>query len=199
MAENRNPDIYRFPVLTLLLVTGSLLIFLLPGVSDYFLYKRDQILTGELWRLVTGAGVHFSWSHLGYNIAIMLIAGWLLERENRANFVWLVLTTSIISGLYFLLFCPEMKVYGGLSAVVSAVVVYLCLVNIIKIPEAKWLWITILIMFTAKVIYEGVMQQTFFVSYSSLNIRVVPSAHIVGAIVAITMVIKIFIEQKIKK
>ena len=187
MIENKNPDGSRFPVLTWLLVLGSLLIFLLPTVSNFLIYDREQILNGEWWRLVTGAGVHFSWSHLVYNVVILLIAGWMLERESRAQFVWLVLITSVLSGLYFLFFLPEMKNYAGLSAIVSAVAVFVCLMNIKRTSETRWLWIFILVLFAAKVIYEGVVQQAFFVSYDSAIIQVVPSAHIIGAMVAIVM------------
>lgn len=195
MAENRNPNGVRFPVLTLLLVVGSLLVFLLPTAASYLIYNREQILAGEWWRLVTGAGVHFSWSHLIYNAVILLVAGWLLERENGPRFFLLVLITSVISGLYFLFFLPEMKNYAGLSAIVSAVVVFLCLMNIKKIPETRWPWIMILILFAAKIAYESVMQQAFFVSYASVTIRVVPSAHIIGAMVAIAMAGSSFIKK----
>lgn len=195
MLESKNPDSVRFPLLTLLLVVGSLLVFLLPAAASHLFYEREQILAGEWWRLVTGVVVHFSWSHLIYNSTILLIVGWLLERENRTAFIGLVLATTLLSGLYFLFFLPEMKSFAGLSAIVSAVVVYLCLINIENMPQTRWLWIAILILFVSKVIYEGVMQQAFFVSYTSLTIRVVPSAHIIGAMVAIAMVGRSFISK----
>lgn len=198
MTENQSLDVSKFPVLTLLLVLGCLLMFLLPTVSDFFLYDREKIFAGQWWRLLTGAGVHFSWSHLIYNVVILLIAGWLLEQESRARFVWLVLITPVLSGLYFLLFLPEMKSYAGLSSIVSAVAVFVCLINIIKTPEKKWLWILILILFAAKVIYEGIIQQAFFVSYDSTIIQVVPSAHIIGAMVAIVMAASSFITKSNK-
>ena len=140
MIENKSIDKSRFPILTLLLVMGCLLVFLLPSASNYFLYDREQIIAGQWWRLVTGAGVHFSWSHLIYNVIILLIAGWLLERESRVKFVWLVLITSVLSGLYFFIFLPEMKSYAGLSAVVSAVAVFVCLINIADGPSSGFIF-----------------------------------------------------------
>ena len=132
MIENINPDDDRFPVLALLLVVGSLLIYLLPTVASHLIYDREQILAGQWWRVFTGAGVHFSWSHLIYNVVILLVAGWLLERESRIRLVLLVLVTSVLSGLYFFYFLPEMKKYAGLSAIVSAVAVFVCLMKIKK-------------------------------------------------------------------
>ena len=196
MLENKNPDGNRFPVLTLLLVLGSLLIFLLPSIANYLVYDREYILAGEWWRVLTAVGVHFSWSHLVYNIVILLLAGWLLERESRSHFVWLVLITSVLSSLYFLFYLPEMKNYAGLSGIISAIAVFVCLMNIRKVPKTKWLWITILTIFIAKVIYEGVMQEAFYVSYASEQIHVVPSAHIIGAMVAIVMVSWSFLKEK---
>lgn len=195
MVENKNPDRVRLPFLTLLLVVGSLLVFLLPAAASYFIYDREQIFAGEWWRLVTGAGVHFSWSHLIYNAVILLVAGWLLECKNRPCFVWLVVITSVVSSLYFLFVLTEMKNYAGLSAIASAVVVFLCLMNIKENPGTRWLWIVILILFVTKVAYESVMQQAFFVSYASVNIRVIPSAHIIGAMVAIVMAGRSFIKK----
>ncbi len=190
MIESKNRNEGRLPFLTLSLVTASLLVFLIPAASDYLIYNREKIATtGEWWRLLTGNLVHFSWEHLFYNAIILLPAGWWLERESAIRFIGLVLATSIISGLYFLFFLQEMNIYAGLSAIVSAIVVNLCLLNIMKNSATRWLWIIILILFAAKIAFELLTQQAFFVSYASTAIRVIPSAHIIGAIMAIVFTI----------
>jgi len=187
MQENKHAHRHNFPILTLMLVVGSLLLFLLPDTANLLIYDRERIFSGEVWRLATGALVHFSWPHVVYNAVILLIAGSLLERDARLVFVALVLITSIASGLYFLFFLPDMTNYAGLSAINSALVIYLCLMNIRDTSISAWLWIMILILFIAKVTYEIVMQQAFFVSFTQGAIQVVPSAHIIGALTAVTL------------
>ena len=188
MVENKSSDVIKFPPLTLLLVVGSFLVFLFPAVASYLIYDREQLFAGEWWRLVTGILVHFSWTHLTYNAVILLVAGWLLEGKNKARFLILILATGLMSSMYFVLFLPDMNRYGGLSGIASAVVVYLCLLKIRERLPTRWIWVVILILFASKVFYESVMQQAFFVSYSSLMINVVPSTHIIGAMVAVLMV-----------
>ena len=189
MEESSHPDSSRFPVLTVLLVLGSLLIFLSPVISSYLLYDRTLILSGQVWRVATGVLVHFSWSHLAYNSIILVLAGWLIERNSRFTLTWLVLLTAVLGSFYFVLFMPEMKQFGGLSGVVSATVAYLCMVNISARSRDKWLWIIILGLLIAKIIFEIVTQETVFASYSSAGIRVVPEAHIIGLLVAMILMV----------
>lgn len=184
MEERNHPDSYRFPVLTVLLVLGGLISYLLPTTHSFILYDRNLILSGQVWRLVTGVLVHFSWSHLAYNTIILVPAGWMVERNRRFIFIWLVLLTTVLSSLYFLAFMPDMKQYGGLSGIASASVAYLCMLSIRTKPRERWLWITILVLFAAKVVFEIFTQQSVFVAYSAHEIRVVPETHIIGLLVA---------------
>lgn len=189
MAESGYPDNYRFPVLTVLLVLGSLLSFLLPAANSYLLYDRNLVLSGQVWRLVTGVMVHFSWSHLVYNTLIMMLAGWMVEQNSRFIFIWLVLLTAILSSLYFLMFMPGMKQFGGLSGIASATVGYLCMANIRARSRGRWLWVIILVLLVAKVTFEIYSQQPVFATYTSDDIRVVPETHIIGLLVAMVLVI----------
>ena len=52
-------------------VVTALAVYLLPGVGEALVYDRSAILTGELWRLVTGHWVHFSASHLFYDVTVL--------------------------------------------------------------------------------------------------------------------------------
>lgn len=173
-----------FPVVTLLLVVGSLCLFLLPDGAQLFVYDRHRVLTGDIWRLVTGHLVHFSWSHIAYNIALLSLAGSWIESQNRRGYLWLVTLTVLASGLYFLIMMPDLERYGGLSGLVSATVVYLSLYEIRYYRHARLIWYVILFLFAVKVGYEIMIREAIFVSPDIIPFKVVPSVHIAGALVA---------------
>lgn len=175
----------RFPVITALVVTAAATIYGIEDGNHLFLYDRNKVLDGDIWRVVTGHLVHFSWQHFGYNLILLVLTGCWLEYRLGVRYVWLLVLTSLVSGLYFLLFLPDMAHYGGLSGLVSANVVYLSLLEIQHNKKARPFWIAIILLFIAKVGYEMLMKETIFVSQSNTMFEVAPSAHIIGAIVAL--------------
>ena len=173
-----------FPVITVLVAAGSLALFLLPDVAHWLIYDRNRVLAGEVWRLVTGHAVHLSMSHALYNIVLFSVAGIWLERRNGLRYAWLIGLTALVGSLYFLIFMPEMAFYGGLSGVISAAVVYLCLQEMRQGGFARAVWATILLLFLAKVGYEILIGQTVFATPDATPFEVVPAIHIIGAVVA---------------
>lgn len=176
-----------FPVFTFLLVTGSLCLFLLPERAHLFVYDRNRVLTGDIWRLFTGHLVHFSWSHIAYNIVLLAFAGSWLERMNRSQYLWLVTLTVMASSLYFLIMLPDQERYGGLSGLASATVVYLSLYEIRYRRNARLIWYAVLILFAVKVGYEIMLREAIFASPDSIPFEVVPSVHVAGGLIAAIM------------
>ena len=79
-----------------------------PRFSDLLVYDRQAILSGELWRLLTAPLVHFSASHLFWDVVVFSLAGFAI---NAANFrsLWLVCCiASVLPGILFLLTLPEL-------------------------------------------------------------------------------------------
>lgn len=187
MAAAANYRKAAFPVVTVLVVAGSLALFLLPDIAHLFVYDRDRVLGGEIWRLVTGHAVHFSASHAAYNLVMFAVAGGWLERRNRPRYAWLIGLTALIGGLYFLIFMPEMTRYGGLSGVVGAAAVYLSLQEMRQGQFARVVWATVLLLFTAKVGYEILIGQAIFAAPDVGLFEVAPSAHIIGALTAVIL------------
>lgn len=173
-----------FPVVTLLVAAGGLALTLLPDAAHWLVYDRERVLGGEIWRLVTGHAVHFSWSHAAYNLVMFAVAGVWLERRNRPLYGWLIGLTALVSSLWFLIAQPEMARYGGLSGVVSAMVVYLGLTEMRQPGPARAIWAAILLLFLAKVGYELLIGQALFAAPDTIPFQVVPAAHIVGALTA---------------
>ncbi|MDH5558424.1 MAG: rhombosortase [Alphaproteobacteria bacterium] len=173
-----------FPVVTLLVAAGGLALMALPGLSHWLVYDREHVLAGEVWRLVTGHAVHFSWSHAGWNLALFSLAGVWLERHARVPYLWLISCTALAGGLCFLVFMPDMARYGGLSGVVSAMVVYLALIEMRQPGPTRMLWGAILLLFAAKVGYELLVGRALFAAPGATPFEVAPVAHIIGAAVA---------------
>ncbi len=176
-----------FPAVTLLVAVGSLALFLLPDTAPVFVYERNRVLAGEAWRLVTGHAVHLSESHAAYNLILFAVAGSWLERRNGPRYAWLIGLTALAGGLYFLVFMPEMARYGGLSGVVSAVVVYLGLQELRQGGFIRAVWATILLLFVVKIGYEILIGQAVFAAPDTTQFDVVPAVHIIGAVVAIVL------------
>ena len=174
------------PFVTLLVGVGSLLIFLLPDAAHLLVYDRERVLAGEVWRLVSGHAVHFSWSHLGYNLALLMTAGWWLERQGSAGYVLLVALTALVAGLFFICLMPGMVRYGGLSGLVSAIVVYLSLHGMYY-WHARPVWGVMLLLFAAKTGYEILVEESLFAAPGSAPFEVVPAVHIIGALVAVVL------------
>lgn len=177
----------KFPAVTALLAAGGLALALLPDATHLLVYDRERVLAGEVWRLVTGHAVHLSWTHAGYNLALFSVAGAWLERRDRARYLWLIALTALAGGLWFLTALPDMARYGGLSGVVSAMVVYLSLTQMRQPGPARALWATILLLFAAKLTYELLTRQPLFAAPDAIPFTVVPAAHIVGAVVSLML------------
>ena len=83
-----------------------------------FQYQRNDILSGQLWRLVSGHFVHVTWLHLILNLAGLIVV-WMLFKDILIQRTWWLLTLGSIVGIDVALlgFHPEIKWYMGLSGV----------------------------------------------------------------------------------
>lgn len=182
-AADRNKA--RRPVATHLVAAAALAVFMSPAATQWLVYDRDRVLAGQVWRLLTGHIVHLSASHLFYNLLVFVVAGIWIERRHRLAYLLLISLTVVTSSLYFLIVMPQMARYGGLSGVVSAMIVYVSLQEIGKGGIPRVIWMTVLALFLAKSGYEILYGQAVFASSNSIPIAVVPAVHVIGAIAAI--------------
>lgn len=176
-----------FPAATVLVALSSLLLFSLPQGARLFVYDRQLVLAGEIGRLLTGHLVHFSASHLLYNLAVFMVTGCWIERHGRGRFVLLMALTVAACGLYFLVAAPRMTAYGGLSGLVSACVVYLALQEMSHSRRDRALWAAILLLYTAKVAWEFMTGTAIFAAAEATPFRVVPAVHLIGGLCAATL------------
>lgn len=177
---------YRQLWFTMVLVGISLLSYAIPLLENRFVYERDLVGSGEIWRLISGNWVHFSLDHLLYNLLIVGVCGvWLEIREPR-GFRLLSLITMLGVGLYSYHFLPEMVQYGGLSGLATALVVYLALDELRADPPYKPVWLVLLVLVGGKVAFEAASGTALFVT-ATHSFEVVPAVHMVGVVMAVFM------------
>lgn len=99
--------------------------------SEWLRYDREGILSGELWRVVTGHLVHLGWPHLMMNVIGLLLI-WLLFGHTIKPTSWLIicLTSTITISSTMLLFNPVLQWYVGLSGVLHGMFVAGAVVSI---------------------------------------------------------------------
>jgi rhomboid family GlyGly-CTERM serine protease len=88
-------------------------------------YERGAVLSGELWRLVTGHFVHLGWPHTWMNLAALAVLCLLFERTLSAV-DWVVATAAGIAAIDvgFLVLQPDLDWYVGLSGLLHAWVAF---------------------------------------------------------------------------
>lgn len=119
---------WRFPLqgvpVTLLLLTITIIVYGWQQI-DFGSVRHYLMLSeaSDLWRWITPILIHFSLTHLIFNIVWWVLLGAKIEQTRGSFFLTqLMLSSALISnGLQFLLVGPN---FGGLSGVVYALVGY---------------------------------------------------------------------------
>lgn len=171
-------------------------------VLECLQFDRAAILTGELWRLVTGNLVHWSAEHCLLDVAAFAILGWIYEPPIRRQFQQsnnplrilcslpaVLLATSCGVGLTVFFLQPAMLTYRGLSGVDSGL---FALALILECTEAKndstrwWYVIPAVLVFIVKLVFEVTTGSLFFGTESLGDLgQPVPLAHLAGAVFAV--------------
>lgn len=171
----------RLPVRTLAISAAALLVHFVPGLSTLLIYDRAAISHGELWRLLTGNLVHLSDAHLAGDVSAFLIAGAIIEQRGYRHFMTLCVSAAALIGVAIYLFEPALQFYGGLSGVVTAAVMYLCLQGMTEQGSWRWLCAAMLAGLSAKLCIELVWGKSLLLAFSTGNFVPVPLSHMTGA------------------
>ncbi|MGA7595472.1 MAG: rhombosortase [Gallionella sp.] len=178
----------RLPVRTLAICAAALLVHFLPGQGPLLIFDRAAIAHGELWRLLTGNLVHLSDAHLALDLAAFLIAGAIIEQRGYRHLTMLCVSAAVLIGVAIYLFEPALQFYGGLSGIVTAAVVYLCLQGMTEQGSWRWLCAAMLAGLTAKLWVELVSGTSLMLLVvGSGNFVPVPLSHLTGAVVAVIL------------
>jgi len=116
-------------VVTLALIITSVAVFLISGmgkntqiIGSFFISEEingglDEIISGQLWRLITPIFLHFNLLHILFNCMWLHSLGSQIEKKKGTKFfITFILCTAIVSNLsQFLITGPA---FGGMSGVV---------------------------------------------------------------------------------
>lgn len=148
VADRWNRPIYQIAPLTIVLVAISVVLSLMMGFPPKIAYLRwllistdgtmRQIMSGEVWRLVSPIFLHFSQAHLIFNMLNLWYFGRDIEsRIGTFRYLIIVLVTAIFSNMaQFIAVDP---VFGGMSGVVYGLFGYIWVKSKMDPESGFWL------------------------------------------------------------
>lgn len=176
----------RKPVWTFAVCTAAAAAWLVPQAGDWLVLDRQAVLHGQIWRLVTGHLVHFSWSHLLLNMAALAATAGLLESLTPIRRAVLFLAVPVAISLALLVFAPTMASYGGLSGLATAALVWLTLhAARFNGPVPRWLALPVLGVALVKMTREWFQPMPLFASFAGDSIATAPISHVAGGLLAL--------------
>ncbi|ACB74088.1 Rhomboid family protein [Opitutus terrae PB90-1] len=153
-----------------------------PGAEAALGYERAQIAAAQYWRLWTAHLVHFSWSHLFWNLLVFVPAGLWAERLLPDRLRLLLLLGPALIGVALYGLDPGLARYAGLSGVVAGVVAFLALVQLRRGTSDRWFWRSVLLLLVAKIGLEFALSEPLFARFAETGVRAVPLAHAAGVL-----------------
>lgn len=168
-----------------LFVLPAVLIALAPTHHALLVLDRTALTNGEIWRLWSGHWVHFSGSHVSWNLVALLVAGTWLEKARPGLLLRHTLVAAPAIGLAILAGEPGLQSYGGLSGLATSLVVLLGLHQLNAPESPRWLWVGVLGLVAVKIFGEAHLTTPLLATFSSPLVRSSTTAHAAGAIVAV--------------
>jgi rhomboid family GlyGly-CTERM serine protease len=170
----------KIPRWTLLTCGIATVVYLVPWLSNALIYDRESIQGGEWWRIVTGNLVHLSGRHFIFDVFALLVIGSIIEQRS-ARYLWLFyLISGVVVGLVVLITSPELQFFGGLSGIVTAALIYLCVDGIRDQGAWRWMCLSILILVMIKIGIEFVLGVSILSATESQPFISVPASHLAG-------------------
>jgi rhomboid family GlyGly-CTERM serine protease len=169
-----------FPILTALILLVSAVSYFSPEIASAFIFDRNAVLHGEIWRLLSSHFVHFNATHLVYNLLAFGAAGWILERKNHLHYALLVAFMALAISSSLCILQPGMLYYGGLSGLACGSILYCALLGI----EESGPWRTIsklIICFLAiKISLEAYSSTSILPYWGQQDFVTMPISHMTG-------------------
>lgn len=182
----------RLPKWTLLVCVLATVIFLVPALKDTMIYDRDAIISGQWWRLITGNLVHLSLMHFTYDALALLVIGTAAE-IGGVRYLWLVYATAaIVIGCAVFIASPELRFFGGLSGIVSATLVYLCLWGI-RTGVWRSFFFLVLVLAFVKIGLEFLLGESLLSATEHQPFIPSPVSHLAGAATGVLVFLQVWL------
>lgn len=123
----------RYPITTIFIVTSVLISTItwfgyVDSTLLWFVFDRDLILSGQIWRAITPIFLHFPafgiiFAHLAFNMIWLYFFGIRIEKLDSSRFLLLLIMLSgLLSNIAQSL--VSLGIFGGMSGVVYALLGY---------------------------------------------------------------------------
>lgn len=172
----------HWPWATTIVVASALALGTSENASSYCEYSRVAIEEGQVWRLWTSSFVHFSESHLVWNLIVCVALGsWVERRAPRELRAYLAIAPTVVSGVLYA-WESYLETYRGLSGVAAGLVVVTVWVLLLdgKTKEA----VALAVLLGTKVGIEFVSGEPLLADFGNTGVTPVATAHLVGAATA---------------
>jgi len=159
------------------------------GLLGWLQFDRQAALQGQVWRLVTGNLVHWSFEHFLLDAGAFLVVGLMCERSLGRRYPWILAACGLAVGGGILVLSPHVEVYRGLSGVDSGqfVAALWAEAALARREPRRWVWLApVAAIFTVKIFFECATGGMFFGTEALGDIGLpVPLAHAAGASAAL--------------
>ncbi len=168
----------------------------LMGLSNDFRFDRGLIDQGHFWLLISGHLAHLNWSHLGLNMAgLILVAVFFGRYISVLQWLLLCLFSALWVGLGLYWFNNEIQRYVGMSGVLHGFFIVGAWYEYRRYPLSGGV---LLLLIIAKLIWEQ-LAGALPGSESMTGGHVVVDAHFYGAIAGTVFLLLIILKRKLKK
>lgn len=169
------------PLWTAFLCIGAAIAWYVPALAPALVFDRSAIEAGQVWRIATGSLVHFSAAHFAADVAALALLGGLAEWRRVPGLGLALGLGALAVGVAVLLGAPQLRWYGGLSGLVTAVLVLLLLDGLRGRPGARLVACAGLLLVGAKLGLEMATGASWLVASSGQPFVAAPISHVAGA------------------
>ena len=155
------------------------------GLASTLQFDRALIDQGHYWLLITGHLVHLNWTHWALNMAgLVIVAVFFSLYGSILDWLFVLLFSSVVTGLGLYWFHPEMIWYVGLSGVLHGLFIYGAIREIRFYPFSGYVLVLLL---SGKLFWEY-MNGPLPGSEEMTGGRVIVEAHLYGAMAGLAAV-----------
>ena len=164
---------------------ASVLVTISPVLSSILIFDKNSPLVGYFWRILTCHLVHFSPTHLAYNVFTFGIGGYLIEKENYPHFGLLLLWLSLFISISLFTLKPDMNYYGGLSGIACGTLYYCALMGLKESRPWQTVCLLMLLFLPIKIAVE-IYKNSSILPYQEHQLFIpMQTSHIVGCLGAV--------------
>ena len=200
-SKSRGKHKQDLPLITIIMSAAALVIVACQNVVPFLQYDRTAIANGEIWRIITSHLTHWSFDHFLWCTVTFFALGSICERLSRKGYLGTLAVSILFIPAVMWLADPKMIYYRGLSGIASGVFVFGAAMMMQKaLLRRDWLEFNLAgvagFAFIAKILFEYISGQTFFVNSQQL-FNPAPLVHLAGGLVGLVMFF-MFMEKRRK-